>query len=101
MTLTGRSFIGSRRGAAGGAPIHGMNPASGQQLDPMYSSASPAEVEEAVNLAAQAFPVYAATSGKATPRVGTSWQQPAQRSASGALPWRSASGSSLPTNRAR
>lgn len=65
MTLTGRSFIGSRRGAAGGAPIHGMNPASGQQLDPMYSSASPAEVEEAVNLAAQAFPVYAATSGKA------------------------------------
>jgi 2,5-dioxopentanoate dehydrogenase len=64
MTLTGRSFIGSRRGAADGAPIHGMNPATGQQLEPVYFSASTAEVDEAVELAAQAFTIYAATSGK-------------------------------------
>jgi alpha-ketoglutaric semialdehyde dehydrogenase len=65
MTLAGRSFIGSRRGAAGGAIIHGMNPATGQRLEPEYFSASTVEVDQAVELAAQAFPVYAATSGKA------------------------------------
>jgi NADP-dependent aldehyde dehydrogenase len=65
MTLTGRSFIGSRRGAAGSAPIQGLNPATGQTLEPVYLSASAAEVDQAVELAAQAFPVYAATSGKA------------------------------------
>jgi alpha-ketoglutaric semialdehyde dehydrogenase len=65
MTLAGRSYIGSRRGTADGAPIHGMNPATGQKLEPVYFSASAAEVDQAVELAAQAFPVYAATSGKA------------------------------------
>jgi NADP-dependent aldehyde dehydrogenase len=65
MPLTGLSFIGSRRGALGGLSIHTLNPATGQQLDPVYSSASPAEVDQAARLAAQAFPVYAATSGKA------------------------------------
>jgi alpha-ketoglutaric semialdehyde dehydrogenase len=64
MTLTGRSFIGSQRGAPGGAPIHGLNPATGETLEPVYISASAAEVHQAVELAAQAFPVYAATSGK-------------------------------------
>lgn len=65
MTLKGRSFIGSRRGAAGGAPITGLNPATGQTLEPTYFSASASEVDHAAELAAQAFPVYAATSGKA------------------------------------
>jgi 2,5-dioxopentanoate dehydrogenase len=65
MTLTGRSFIGGQRGAAGGSPIHGLNPSTGQILEPAYFSASAAEVDQAVQLAAQAFPVYAATSGKA------------------------------------
>src|SRR5271156_6777298 len=64
MTLTGRSFIGSGRSAASGAPLHGMNPATGQQLEPVYFSASAAEVDRAVELAAQAFSAYAATSGK-------------------------------------
>jgi NADP-dependent aldehyde dehydrogenase len=64
MTLTGRSFIGCRRGAAGGATIYGMNPATGQRLVPEYSSASTVEVDQAVELAAQAWPAYAATSGK-------------------------------------
>jgi NADP-dependent aldehyde dehydrogenase len=65
MPLTGQSFLGSQRGALGGAPIHASNPATGQRLDPVYSSASAAEVDRAVQLAAQAFTVYAATSGKA------------------------------------
>jgi NADP-dependent aldehyde dehydrogenase len=65
MPLTGQSFLGSRRGALGGAPFQAVNPATGQLLDPIYSSASPTEVDQAVQLAAQAFPIYAATSGKA------------------------------------
>jgi alpha-ketoglutaric semialdehyde dehydrogenase len=65
MPLSGLSFIGSRRGAPGGSSMHTLNPATGQQLEPIYSSASPAEVDQAARLAAQAFPVYAATSGKA------------------------------------
>jgi len=64
MALTGQSFLGSQRGALGGAPIHGLNPTTGEQLQPPYSSVSAAEVDRAVQLAAQAFPVYAATSGK-------------------------------------
>jgi NADP-dependent aldehyde dehydrogenase len=64
MPLTGQSFIGVQRGALGGAPIHAINPATGDNLDPAYSSVSSAEVDQAVQLAAQAFPVYAATSGK-------------------------------------
>jgi NADP-dependent aldehyde dehydrogenase len=65
MPLTGQSFLGSQRGALGGAPIHAVNPATGVRLDPVYSSVSSAEIDHAVQLAAQAFPAYAATSGKA------------------------------------
>src|ERR1700678_4476053 len=65
MPLTGQSFLGSQRGTLGGAPFQAVNPATAQLLDPIYSSASPADVDQAVQLAAQAFPIYAATSGKA------------------------------------
>jgi NADP-dependent aldehyde dehydrogenase len=64
MPLTGFSFIGSQRGVPGSAPIHAINPATGEQLDPVYFSASAAEVDQTARLAAQAFPVYAALSGK-------------------------------------
>lgn len=64
MTLSGQSFIGSQRGALNGVPIRAHNPATGQPLEPVYSTASSVEVEEAVQLAARAFPIYAATSGK-------------------------------------
>lgn len=65
MALTGFSFIGSQRGASGGAALHGLNPSTGEQLEPTYFSASVAEVDRAAELAAQAFPIYAAASGKA------------------------------------
>jgi NADP-dependent aldehyde dehydrogenase len=64
MPLTGQSFLGSQRGALAGAPIQALNPATGQRLDPVYSSVSSAEVETAVQLAAKAFPVYSQASGK-------------------------------------
>jgi len=65
MALTGQSFIGSKRGALAGAQIQALNPATGEPLDPVYSSASATEVDQAVQLAAKAFQIYAATSGKA------------------------------------
>jgi NADP-dependent aldehyde dehydrogenase len=64
MPLTGQSFLGSQRGALSGAPIQALNPSTGQRLDPVYSSVSTDEANRAVALAAQAFPIYAATSGK-------------------------------------
>jgi NADP-dependent aldehyde dehydrogenase len=64
MTLTGQSFIGSRRGILTGAPIQALNPATGQHLAPVYSSVSAAEADQAVQLAAEAFPAYSTTSGK-------------------------------------
>lgn len=42
-----------------------MNPQSGVALDPIYYSATAAEVDEAVQLASQAFAAYSKTSGKA------------------------------------
>jgi len=65
MALTGQSFIGSQRGAQAGAPIQALNPNTGQRLEPVYSSVTAAEVDKAVALAGQAFPIYAATEVKA------------------------------------
>jgi NADP-dependent aldehyde dehydrogenase len=65
MPLTGQSFLGNQRGPLGGAPIYAINPATGEKLEPVYSSVTAAEADHAVQLAAQAFPAYAATSGKA------------------------------------
>jgi 2,5-dioxopentanoate dehydrogenase len=38
MTLTGQSFLGSQRGAFAGTPIQALNPATGERLEPVYSS---------------------------------------------------------------
>src|SRR5271166_1119439 len=65
MPLTGQSFLGSKRGAPGGTPFRALNPSTGEQLDPVYFSASSSEVDQAAQLAAEAFPAYAATTGKA------------------------------------
>jgi NADP-dependent aldehyde dehydrogenase len=64
MELTGQSFIGSQRGVLNGAPIHALNPATGETLQPEYSSVNAAEVEAAAKLAARAFLSYSRTSGK-------------------------------------
>ena len=65
MDLTGLSFIGAQRGQTGGATFQGLNPATGEALAPLYNSASAAEAETAALLAAAAFPVFSATTGKA------------------------------------
>lgn len=64
MTLTGRSFIGSQRGDEGGTPIQAINPATGQKLEPVYASATSSEVDQAAQLAEQAFRSYSQTDGR-------------------------------------
>jgi NADP-dependent aldehyde dehydrogenase len=65
MSLTGTSFIGSKRGQRGGALIHAFNPATGETLAAGFHSARLDDVEQAAQLAARAFPAYAAASGMA------------------------------------
>jgi 2,5-dioxopentanoate dehydrogenase len=63
MELTGKSFIGSADGGAGGRTFRAAAPATGRELEPVFHSASPDEVERAAALAESAFPRYSALSG--------------------------------------
>ena len=63
-TFQGKSIIGFSRGEAAGDPSFAVNPASGQKLEPGFHAPSATEVDKAVELAGQAFPVYSALSGK-------------------------------------
>ncbi|MBS0662114.1 MAG: aldehyde dehydrogenase (NADP(+)) [Verrucomicrobia bacterium] len=64
MELRGLSLIGSETGVAGGATFHGFDPAKQETLSPAYHSASPAELERAVQLAAAAAPAWAKLPGR-------------------------------------
>ena len=64
MELTGKSFVGAQRGSRDGASFKALNPQTGEELLPLYSSATPDEVEWAANLAHEAFASYSQTSGK-------------------------------------
>lgn len=63
--LTGLSFIGAERGQRGATTFTAFNPQSGEALEPAYCSATIDEVDRAATLAAEAFDVFAQTSGKA------------------------------------
>jgi 2,5-dioxopentanoate dehydrogenase len=63
MQLTGLSFIGNRRTASAGKPIYGINPTTGEKLEPAYYGASTAALDQAVELAAEAFPSYSTLPG--------------------------------------
>jgi 2,5-dioxopentanoate dehydrogenase len=65
MSLTGLSFLGTRRGSVGGRTFEAANPSTGDALEPAYHSATAAELDEAVRLAAEAFESYSRASGKA------------------------------------
>ncbi len=56
--LSGRSLIGLREGVDAGEIFYAANPATGEQLQPGFASATTEEVELAVRLAAEAFEVY-------------------------------------------
>jgi NADP-dependent aldehyde dehydrogenase len=65
MSLSGLSFLGTSRGATGGRTFQAANPATGDLLDPVYHSATQAELDRAVPLAAEAFESYSKAPGKA------------------------------------
>ena len=61
--LSGTSIIGFRRGAENGGTLHGFNPATGEELPPLYHSASRDEVDQTAQLAHTAFATYSQTTG--------------------------------------
>ena len=63
MQLNGRSIIGFRRGEGNRAELHGFNPATAETLSPPYHYATPAEVDQAAQLANAAFASYSQTTG--------------------------------------
>jgi NADP-dependent aldehyde dehydrogenase len=62
LSLTGSMLIGAAdvRGSAG--EVRGVDPATGQALDPVYGLGDESDVDRAASLAWQAFPVYRSTS---------------------------------------
>jgi NADP-dependent aldehyde dehydrogenase len=63
MKLSGQSLIGSRLGSRDGKSFQAANPQTGAALEPLYFSAAHAEIEEAAQLAAEAFTTYSRASG--------------------------------------
>ncbi|MGA7617507.1 MAG: aldehyde dehydrogenase (NADP(+)) [Thermoanaerobaculia bacterium] len=64
MTLTGRSLVGSSPGTAEGSLFHAVNPATGEEIDPPFTTATMEDVERAAQLADDAFGVYAFVGGR-------------------------------------
>ena len=63
--LTGKSIIGFQSGGEGDPTIFGINPATGESLQPGYAAVSEAELNRAAEFAAEAFEVFSKTSGTA------------------------------------
>jgi 2,5-dioxopentanoate dehydrogenase len=64
VELTGKSIIGFQRGAEQSETFTGFAPATGEPLLPAYHAASGTEVNQAAELAHQAFASYRQTSGQ-------------------------------------
>src|ERR1035438_9241240 len=65
MELSGQSLIGGHRGSRDGRSFVAANPQTGAALEPPYFSATHAEIEEAAQLASEAFRAYSQASGEA------------------------------------
>jgi 2,5-dioxopentanoate dehydrogenase len=65
MELFGKSLLGGKQSAGDGGCFQAINPATGEKLMPTFCSAAAAEVDEAVQKAAEAFASYVAATGKA------------------------------------
>ncbi|MGA8668278.1 MAG: aldehyde dehydrogenase (NADP(+)) [Terracidiphilus sp.] len=65
MELSGQSLIGGRRGTRNGKSFAAANPQTGGALEPPYFSAMRTEIEEAAELASEAFTGYSQATGKA------------------------------------
>ena len=62
--LTGHSYLGFQRSAAGGASFTGKSAATGGDLPVDFYSASAEDLKKAVQLAGEAFPAYRDLDGK-------------------------------------
>ena len=62
MILNGEMFIGGARVRGGETVFHGVNPATGAEIDPPYGGAGATDVERACALAWAAFDAYRETS---------------------------------------
>lgn len=62
--LSGNNLIGRRDSSQGNAAFHAVNPVTAEELEPVYREATAKEVDEAVQLAAQAFAVYRKSSAR-------------------------------------
>ncbi len=60
--LTGLSFIAGEQGSKDGRQFSGINPATGEELNPPFMSASLEDVEAAMLASSNAFDVYSKTS---------------------------------------
>jgi alpha-ketoglutaric semialdehyde dehydrogenase len=82
MELKGLSYLGAHRGSHDTHTFHAINPQTGAPLPPAYHSASLAELNAAVQSAAEAFPAYAQlpsrTRGKFLRRIADSLDAHAQ-----------------------
>jgi alpha-ketoglutaric semialdehyde dehydrogenase len=63
MQLSGRSIIGYHYGSQSAERLRGMNPATGEALEPEYCSATKGEVDLAARLSDKAFSPYSGTTG--------------------------------------
>ncbi|GLH71713.1 2,5-dioxovalerate dehydrogenase [Geothrix limicola] len=61
--LQGLSLLGSEPGQRGSATFQAVNPATGEALEPLFHSATEAEVDRAVALAQAAAPTFGALPG--------------------------------------
>src|SRR5208282_4975075 len=64
LNLRGYSIIDGQSTETAGAAFKGVDPATGASLEPVYHSASPADVDRAANLAEEAFVAYRKLSGR-------------------------------------
>ncbi|GAA0840667.1 MAG: aldehyde dehydrogenase (NADP(+)) [Cupriavidus sp.] len=62
MTMTGEMLIGASAVRGTEDTFHGINPATGEKLEPAYQGSTAADVERACALAEAAFDTYRATS---------------------------------------
>ena len=64
LELSGVSLVAGQMPGRRGAEFRGINPTSGSPLDPLYYSATGADIENAAESAASAFGVFSGLSGK-------------------------------------
>src|SRR4051794_17899261 len=61
LALTGSMLIGAADVRGGAGEVSGVNPATGETLEPSYGLGDQSDVDRAVSLAWQAFPAFRAT----------------------------------------